>query len=77
MNQEVTGKKLQREAVRGAPMRPMSGDAMKGGRPSGMAVVRLVGESSGIGKDKAADTHAEQAKLHQMKGLDHLLDSAC
>ncbi|ROZ79804.1 S8 family peptidase [Ramlibacter sp. WS9] len=76
MNQEVTGKKLQRETVRGAPMRPMSGDAMKGGRPSGMAVVRLVGEASGIGKDKAADTLAEQAKLYQLKGLAHLLDSA-
>lgn len=77
MSQEVTSRKPPREAVRGAPVRPMSGDAAKGSRPSGMVVVRLVEEASGIGQpDKAAETLAGHAKLHALRALATVLESA-
>jgi hypothetical protein len=76
MNQDEKSKKKQESFVRGVPVRPMSGDPAKGGRPSGMVVVRLVAEASPVGLDKVAHTLVAHAKMYALKGLSKALENA-
>ncbi len=54
---------------------PTSGDPAKGGRPSGMVVIRLVAEASPVARGKVADTLVAHAKMYALKGLSQVLDS--
>jgi serine protease len=74
MNEKKATKKKKGEAVRGLPVRPVSGDPAKAERRSGMVVIRLVAAASPVGRDKVAHTLLDHAKMYALKGLSQVLE---
>jgi serine protease len=68
--------KKEAEIIARAPVRPMIRIPGKEERPSGVVVVRLAAEASGIEGEKVAETLLEHAKMHGLQGLSQVLESA-
>jgi hypothetical protein len=74
MKQEGNLRAVPRELFRGVPVRPRIGDPRKGGRASGMVVVRLVPEAGTAGTDKSAESLSGHAEQYGLRNLTRVLD---